>query len=287
MATNYADNLDASKKIEELFEKNAAAGTTAEQQTAALNQATDQAYRERQLQGQQAQNQFAQNTMANQMSAIDAIRRSNASAIASGANAGLSAANQLSAILGLQEDTVGEATQLANDSLAAASERNTQMAQNAVTGQQQANQINTANLDRDLGFASLFPQLGAADAERIKAEATVRAAELGLDASKYTADTQAMISKLQIDRDWDKTLLASSLEAWDLLQKEKDGVIAAQRKIINDKNAPADKKAAAQTAIRNVELEQLYLRGYLTSGDRAYMDLYEQITGAKAAKENG
>lgn len=199
MATNYSSTSDASKKIEELFGQNQAANTTAAAQTQALNQATDQAYRERQLAGQQAQNQFAQNQAANQVSAIDAIRRSNASAIANGANAGLSAANQLSAILGLQEDTTAEATQLANDAISAAAERNTSMAQNAVKGQQQANQINQANLDRDLGLASLFPQLSSASAEQAKADATVRAAELGLDATKYTSDTQAGISKQQLD----------------------------------------------------------------------------------------
>ena len=41
-----------------------------------------------------------------------------------------------SAILGLQEDT-SEATQLANDSIQLLLKRNTQMAQNAVTGQAQ------------------------------------------------------------------------------------------------------------------------------------------------------
>ena len=223
MATNYSNSEEATSKIEEIFGKNQAANTTAAAQTSALNTATEQAYKERQLQGQQAQNQFTKNTAANQVSAIDAIRRSNASAIANGANAGLSAANQLSAILGLQEDTTLEATQLANDSVAAAAERNTAMAQNSVTGQQQANQINQGNLDRDLGLASLFPQLGAAEAEAAKADATVKAAALGLDASKYTSDTQAWISKMQVDRDWDKTLVSAATEMYDRLQKEKSG----------------------------------------------------------------
>lgn len=223
MATNYSNSEEATSKIEEIFNKNQAANTTAASQASALNKATEESYKQRQLQGQQAQNQFTQNTAANQISAIDAIRRSNASAIANGANAGLSAANQLSAILGLQEDTTAEATQLANDSINAASERNTAMAQNAVTGQQQANQINQGNLDRDLGLASLFPQLGAAEAEAAKADATVKAAELGLDASKYTSDTQAWISKMQIDRDWDKTLVSAAAEMYDRIQKEKSG----------------------------------------------------------------
>lgn len=61
-----------------------------------------------------AQNQFSQNLGTTQATALDAIRRSNASAIASGANAGLSAANQLSAILGLQAESVDDATELAN-----------------------------------------------------------------------------------------------------------------------------------------------------------------------------
>lgn len=221
--SDYSKSDDASKKIEDLFSANQNAKTTAAAQTKALNTATEQAYLERQLQGQQAQNQFAQNNAAGQLSALDAIRKSNASSIANGANAGLSAANQLAAILGLQENTVAESTQLANDSITAATERNTSMAQNAVTGQTQANQINQANLDRDLGLASLFPQLNAAEAEASKADATVKAAELGLDASKYTADTQAWISKMQLDRDWDKTLVSAATEMYDRLQKEKSG----------------------------------------------------------------
>lgn len=259
MATNYSNSEEATSKIEEIFNKNQAANTTAASQASALNKATEESYKQRQLQGQQAQNQFTQNTAANQISAIDAIRRSNASAIANGANAGLSAANQLSAILGLQEDTTLEATQLANDSVAAAAERNTAMAQNSVTGQQQANQINQGNLDRDLGLASLFPQLGAAEAEAAKADATVKAAELGLDASKYTSDTQSLISKMQVDLEWDKTLMSSSLEEWDRIQKEKVG--------------------AKGEALTTYARQQNLLGLYLTTGDKSYIDLYKTTLG--------
>ena len=101
------------KQLQDMYDSNMANRTTAEAQTENLNKQSQSAYRQQQIESQKAQNQFAQNQQANQLSALDAIRRSNASAIANGANAGLSAANQLSSILGLQEDTSDAATELA------------------------------------------------------------------------------------------------------------------------------------------------------------------------------
>lgn len=65
-----------------------------------------------------AQNQFAGNLQQTQQTALDAIRKANASRIASGANVGLGAANQLSAILGLQQESVKSATDIANQFMA-------------------------------------------------------------------------------------------------------------------------------------------------------------------------
>lgn len=199
MEADYSKSTDASKVIDTIFNKNKETYTTSGAQTADLNKATEEAYRQKQLQGQQAQSQFARDTAATQMSAMDAIRRTNASAIANGANAGLSAANQLSAILGLQDTATEGATQLANDAIDAASERNTAMAQNAVTGLTQANQLNQGALNREATLAALFPQLNAAEAERAKADATTEAAQIGADATKYTTDTQAETAKDQLD----------------------------------------------------------------------------------------
>lgn len=157
---------------------------TVKSRTAGLNAATEEAYRQRQLQGQQAQNQFAQNTMGNQMSALDAIRTSNASQIASGANAGLAAANQLSAILGLQESNNEAATNIANDAITAAAERNTAMAQNAVTAQGQADQ-------QSQSIREVEAQLQAVQAELAKASSQEEAAKLSAEAEALKAQKQA------------------------------------------------------------------------------------------------
>ena len=115
---NYQDQLNRANtlhdQLNKMYDENRAQVTTAEAQTENLNKQSQAAYKQQQIESQKAQNQFAQNQQANQLSALDAIRRSNASAIANGANAGLSAANQLSAILGLQEETSDAATKLAN-----------------------------------------------------------------------------------------------------------------------------------------------------------------------------
>ena len=147
---DYQDQLKRANNLHDqlnkMYDENRAQVTTAEAQTENLNKQSQAAYKQQQIESQKAQNQFAQNQQANQLSALDAIRRSNASAIANGANAGLSAANQLSAILGLQEETSDAATKLANTNIDNAAALNTQLNENAAKGQQMANELN-ATLD--------------------------------------------------------------------------------------------------------------------------------------------
>lgn len=182
---NQSTISDTLAKIEQQFSALQAEreANTVKSRTAGLDAATEESYKQRQLQGQQAQNQFAQNTMANQMSALDAIRTSNASQIASGANAGLAAANQLSAILGLQESNSEAATNIANDAITAATERNTAMAQNAVTAQGQVDQQNQSIRETEAN-------LQLAKAELAKAASQEEAARESASAERYKADKQ-------------------------------------------------------------------------------------------------
>ena len=147
---NYKDQLDKANnlhnQIYNMYNENRKQVTTAEAQTEKLNEQSRAAYAQQKIESQKAQNQFAQNQQENQFSALDSIRRSNASAIANGANAGLSAANQLSAILGLQEETSDAATDIANADIDNAAAFNTQLNENAAKGQQMANELN-ATLD--------------------------------------------------------------------------------------------------------------------------------------------
>lgn len=165
-------------QLEEVFNYTKGLNTTPEKQTAVLNKQADAAYAKQKLETNQAQNQFVQNQAQNQLSALDAIRRSNASAIANGANAGLQAANELSAILGLQDTTAQAATDLANTDIENAAAYNKQLNANAVAGLEAANELNATNASNM--------------AELAKSIATVEAAELEKEAqdnaTKVTAD---------------------------------------------------------------------------------------------------
>ena len=192
---NYQDQLNRANtlhdQLNKMYDENRAQVTTPEAQTENLNKQSQAAYRQQQLESQKAQNQFAQNQQANQLSALDAIRRSNASAIANGANAGLSAANQLSAILGLQEDTSKAATDLANTDIDNAAKLNTQLNENAAKGQQMANELN-ATLDANA--AELAKSLATnADtiANLVKSEQEQKQRQLDRESQERIAKIQA------------------------------------------------------------------------------------------------
>ena len=230
------------KKLEDAFKKSQDSRTTAEAETARLNTVSQEAYKQTQLENQQAQNQFAQNIGANQLTALDAIRRSNASAIASGANAGLSAANQLSSILGLQQDTTQEATNLANESINAAAQLNTQLNENAVTGAQTANELNAA--------------LGANEAELAKAMANNSAAIADLRAAELAAASNEAVAKAQTESQEKIKELERQLEQQKIdLQKKADELAqltadqATKKKEAEVKKAEEDAKKAEQERI--------------------------------------
>ena len=192
---DYQDQLNRANSLHDqlnkMYDENRAQVTTAEAQTENLNKQSQAAYKQQQIESQKAQNQFAQNQQANQLSALDAIRRSNASAIANGANAGLSAANQLSAILGLQEETSDAATQLANTNIDNAAVLNTKLNENAAKGQQMANELN-ATLDANA--AELAKSLATnADtiANLVKSEQEQKQKQLDRESQERIANIQA------------------------------------------------------------------------------------------------
>ena len=192
---DYQDQLNRANSLHDqlnkMYDENRAQVTTAKDQTENLNKQSQAAYKQQQIESQKAQNQFAQNQQANQLSALDAIRRSNASAIANGANAGLSAANQLSAILGLQEETSDAATKLANTNIDNAAALNTQLNENAAKGQQMANELN-ATLDANA--AELAKSLATnADtiANLVKSEQEQKQKQLDRESQERIAETQA------------------------------------------------------------------------------------------------
>ena len=86
-----------------------------------------------------AENAWQRNLAYTQATALDTIRKNNASAIATGASKGMQAANELSAKLGLQDTAVEESTALAQQRLDLADAYAAEYAKNAVTAQETAN----------------------------------------------------------------------------------------------------------------------------------------------------
>lgn len=82
---------------------------------------------------------WQRNLAGTQATALDTIRKNNASAIATGASKGMQAANELSAILGLQDTAVEESTALAQQRLDLADAYAAEYAKNAITAQETAN----------------------------------------------------------------------------------------------------------------------------------------------------
>lgn len=230
MAETYQEQLDKANalhtQLTEMYETNKNSRTTAEEQTANLNKQSQEAYKQKQLETTKAQNQFAQNQSANQLSALDAIRRSNASAIANGANAGLSAANQLSSILGLQEETSDAATDIANTAIDDAAQLNTQLNENAATGQQMANELN-ATLDANA--AELAKSLATnADtiAGLIKAERDEQQRQLDRESQERIAKIQA-----QENAEQEKLKLQQEADRKAELQQKRDNLTSNLSKL--------------------------------------------------------
>lgn len=109
---------------------------------------------------QMAQNQYAQNLQQTQTTALDAIRKANASAIASGANAGLGAANQLSSILGLQQESSANAADIANNLMKTEGENSKWMQEAMLSGVQRGSELTAAEAAKKSADAQYWEQLG-------------------------------------------------------------------------------------------------------------------------------
>ena len=107
-----------------------------------------------------AQNQFAQNLQQTQTTALDAIRKANASAIASGANAGLGAANQLSSILGLQTESQANAGQLANQFMQDEAAQSQWLTSAQLSAAQRGGELTAAEAAQRSADAQYWEQMG-------------------------------------------------------------------------------------------------------------------------------
>lgn len=151
-----------------------ALGTDAQSIKAAYDRATAaaQAVEERGIANAEAA--WQRNLAGTQATALDTIRKNNASAIATGASKGMQAANELSAVLGLQDTAVEESTTLAQQRLDLADAYAAEYAKNAVTAQE------TADANRQAMMNAAIQQYGydaTAEAARYNSESTGLIAE--------------------------------------------------------------------------------------------------------------
>lgn len=157
--------------------------------------ATNDAYKVKQKEYQQAENAYYDQMANQQFSTVDAIRRANAQAIASGATKGMQAANELSAVLGLQQEAATGATTLATDRQKIIDEHVAALSQNAVDALSAANEakLKLGTLGSDI-YASDVQRLAALDAYwqgLEEAAAALEGDEITAAAQKYAADKSA------------------------------------------------------------------------------------------------
>ena len=180
-----------------------------------FDKATQAEYALKRKEYEQTEDQFYNRLFGTQSTALDTIRRANASAISSGAAKGMQAANELSAILGLQQESVDDSTKLAQarhnltDAEAAA------YAKNVVDALAKANEIKlalgtlgsniyAADTQFAVGELQYLAQLDAAakqlEGMGLTADATKYTADQNLIGNKYTADQNLIGSKYTADQ---------------------------------------------------------------------------------------
>ena len=170
----------------------------------AYDQATAAAHAAEERSIVNAENAWQRNLASTQATALDTIRKNNASAIATGASKGMQAANELSAVLGLQDTATEEATALAQQRLDLADKYAAEYAKNAVTAQEMANANKSAMLGQALSAYSA--DLNAATNLQnaiYAAESQDYASELSAEAQKYMSDQSLVADKYTADKGFD------------------------------------------------------------------------------------
>lgn len=149
------------------------------------------------------ENKYYNDLYGNQQTSLDAIRKSNASAVATGASKGMQAANELSSVLGLQQTGAEGATKLATDKNALIDKEQAAYAKNVVDAMNLANQtgLSLGNLNAniygidtqfDIGQMDYYARLDTALKQLMgmqeQAQATRYNADQNLAGQKYSAD---------------------------------------------------------------------------------------------------
>ena len=180
-----------------------------------FDKATKAEYALKRKEYEQTEDQFYNRLLGTQGTALDTIRRANASAINSGAVRGMQAANELSALLGLQQESVDDSTKLAQARHNLADAEAAAYAKNAIEAMNIANQMKLAlgtlgsnlyasDTQFDVGTMQYLAQLDAAakqlEGMGLSADATKYSADRNLEGNKYTADQNLIGNKYNADQ---------------------------------------------------------------------------------------
>jgi hypothetical protein len=262
-----------------------------------FDKATKAEYELKRKEYEQTEDQFYNRLLGTQGTALDTIRRANASAISSGAAKGMQAANELSAILGLQQESVDDSTKLAQarnnlvDAEAAA------YAKNVVDALNTANQIKlalgtlasniyAADTQFDVGTMQYLAQLDAAAKQLegigLTADATKYSADRNLEGSKYNADQNLAGTRYTADKNYAGNIYAANQNlagAKYAADANREATIKAAE-LNNAAQTAYYNSLAAQTDSGQLTLQDAVLQAIKAGHDSIAVALIMQATGA-------
>ena len=209
------------------------------------------------------ENKFYGNMFGNQQAGLDAVRKSNAAAVANGASRGMQAANELSSILNNQQLGADEATQLAVDRNLLNDKEQAAMAQNSLNALTTSNAagMGLGNLDVTKYGADTQLNIGGMDLQarldqnaknlqvgELQSNATTTAARLGKEATLGAAQTNKEASA--------EAALKSYLSAIEVANTNKAASDVASQRSLEGQQLIANntaKQPAAEETLQNIK----------------------------------
>ena len=184
--------------------------------------ATDAEFAAKRKEYDRTAGKYYNNLASSQTAYLDAMRKANAQAVQSGANAGMQNANALSAILGMSQQSSADATQLAQDRRALEDQYAESRAKNIQEALEYANQQKLAlgqlganiygvDAQKYVGELGYNAQIGAANTA---ASAEARAADQALRGTLYNADANLAGQKYASDSSFSGSRLNTLAELY-------------------------------------------------------------------------
>lgn len=265
-----------------------------------FDKATQAEYARKRKEYEQTEDQFYNRLFGTQSTALDTIRRANASAISSGAAKGMQAANELSAILGLQQESVDDSTKLAQERNLLMDKEAEAYTKNAIDALIKANEIKLAlgtlssniyasDTQFDVAQLQYLAQLDAAAKQLegigLTADATRYSADRNLEGSKYVADQNLIGSKYTADQN----LIGSKYNADQNLAGTRytadknyaGNIYAASQNLAAAKYAAdANREATIRAAALNNAAQTAYYNSLASQTDSGQLTLQDAVVKA-------